>query len=142
MAVKIRCTECGLTVPAAPSAKGVQKVCSKACRKKRNRKLARKRRQANQHEFRQDEVRRKRAQRERERDRRALTQEPESVSREASSQCHAPGSGCNPLKELDKIDKIVDAFFEVSRATLRQHLRVMLLKTAAQSSMPPARAGP
>lgn len=140
--MKIRCTECGLTVRAALSAKGAQKVCCKACRKKRNRKLARKRRRAHLQEFREDEVQRKRAQRERERDRRALTQEPESAAREAPSQCHAPGSSCNQLKELDKIDKIVDEFFEVSRASLRQQLRVMLLKTAAQSPMPPARAGP
>jgi len=142
MAVKVRCTECGVTVLAAPSAKGAQRVCSKACRKTRNRRLARKRRRAHLQEFRQDEVRRKRAQRERERDRGALTREPRSVSREAPSQCHAPGSSCNQSKQLDKIDKFVDDFFEVSRASLRQQLRVMLLKTAAQSSMPPARAGP
>lgn len=142
MAVKIRCTECGVTVLAVPSAKGAQKVCSKACRKERNLKLARKRRRAHLQEFRQDEVRRKRAQRERERDRAALTQEAKSVSRETPSQCHAPGSSCNSLKDCEKIDKFVDHFFEVSRASLRQHLRVMLLKTAAQSPMPPARAGP
>jgi hypothetical protein len=129
-------------VPAAPSAKGAQKVCCKACRKKRNRELARKRWHAHLQECRQDEVQRKRAQRERERDRRALTKEPESASREAPSQCHALGSSRNQVKELEKFDKIVDEFFELSRATLRQQLRVMLLKTAAQSPMPPARAGP
>jgi len=142
MAVKIRCTECGRTVRAAPSAKSAQKVCGKACRKTRNRKLARKRRRANLQECRQDEVDRKRKQRELERDRRALTTEPESTSRETPSPRHAPVSTSNFAKHLSKVDKIVGEVFEMSRARLRQELEAMLSKSAAQPPMPPARAGP
>lgn len=131
-------------MPAAPSAKSKQKVCSKACRKKRNRKLARKRRRAELQEYRQDEVRRKRAQRQREREsrQRALTAEPESASRQSEAECHAPPFASNISKVLDKIDKIVDETFEVSRARLRQELEAMVYETAAQSTMPPVRAGP
>ncbi len=146
MGVKIRCTECRKTVPAAPSAKGKQRVCSQACRKKRNRKLARKRRRGELQEYRQDEVIRKRAQRRRERERksrqRALTAEPESVSWQAGADCHAPGSTYNLAEVLHKVDKIVDETFAVSRARLRQELQAMVLETAAQSTVPPVRAGP
>ena len=146
MGVKIRCTECGKTVPAAPSAKAKQKVCSQACRKKRNRKLARKRRRAELQEYRQDEVRRKRAQRQRDRERerrqRGLTAESESASWQAEADCHAPGSTYNLSEVLQKVDEIVDETFAVSRARLRQELEAMVWKTAAQSTMPPVRAGP
>lgn len=144
MVVKIRCTECRQTVPAAPSAKGAQKVCSKACRKKRDRNLARKRRRAELQEYRQDEVRRKRAQRQREREERgqALTAEGESASRQTIGDCHAPGSASNLAEVLDKIDEIVEETFEMSRARLRRELEAMVLKTAAQSTTPPVRAGP
>lgn len=133
-------------MPAVPSAKGAQKVCCKACRKRRNRKLARKRRRAQPKEYRQDEVLRKRAQRQREREEesrpRALTADPESASRQTLGVCHAPGSASNLAEVLDKIDKIVDETFAMSRARLRRELEAMVLKSASQSTTPPVRAGP
>ncbi len=143
MVVKIRCTVCRTTVPAAPTAGDSQKVCGKECRKKRNRMLASKRRQARLAEYRQDEVKRKREQRAREKAaRRALTAGQESAARQDSQPCHAPGSVDNLPKVLAKVDQIVDEALAMSRARLRQELKRMILSPAAQSPTAPARAGP
>lgn len=142
MVVKIRCSVCRTTVPASPSAGSAQKVCGKECRKKRNRMLARKRRQARLADYRQDEVKRKRDQRALEEARRALTASQESAARQDSEPCHAPGSARNRAKGGDKIDRILDEFWEVSRARLRQELERMILSAAVQSPAPPVRAGP
>ena len=142
MVVKIRCTACGKTVPAAPSAGDSQKVCGQQCRKKRNRKLARKRRQARLADYRQDEVKRKREQRAREKARRALTVGQEAASRQDSEPCHAPASVDKVAKGRDKVDQILDDFWEVSRARLREEIERVILSAAVQSPAPPARAGP
>jgi len=142
MVVKIRCSVCGTTVPASPSAGSAQKVCGKECRKKRNRKLARKR-QARLAEYRHDEVRRKREQRARDKEaRRPLTSGQQSAAREDSEPCHAPGSVDNLPKVLAKVDQIVDEALAMSRARLCQQLERMILSAAVQSPAPPARAGP
>lgn len=139
MAVKIRCTECRQTVPAAATAKGAQRVCCKKCSNKRHQKLARRRRRARVQEYRADEVRRKRAQRERARERwRGLTCESESASCPKPVKCHAPGSADNQPKILIKIAKIVDEDLKMSRTRLRKEIAQVILKTAAQRS----RAGP
>lgn len=142
MVVKIRCVVCRATVPAWPSAGSSQMVCGKACRKERNRKLARKRRQARLAEYRQDEVKRKRKQRACEKERRALTAGQEAASRQDSEPCHPPASVDNVAKGRDKVDQILDDFWEVSRARLREEIERMILSAAVQSPAPPARAGP
>jgi len=143
MVVKIRCTECGKTVPAARTAGDCQKVCGKGCRKKRSRKLARKRRRARLAEYRQDEVRRKREQRARQKAQRGpLTDAPESAACAGSEQCHAQGSVDNLSKVLAKVDQIMDAAWAMSRARFREELQRIVLPAAAQSRLPPARAGP
>jgi len=143
MVVKIRCTVCGKTVPAARTAGDCQKVCGKECRKKRNRSLARKRRQARWEEYRQDEVRRKREQRARQKaERRPLTGGQESAAWQDSERCHAPGSVDNLPKVLAKVDQIMDEAWAMSRARFRKELEQMILSAAAQSRGPPARAGP
>jgi hypothetical protein len=143
MVVKIRCSVCGTTVPASPSAGSSQKVCGKECRKKRNRRLARKRRQERLAEYRQDEVRRKRQQRAREKEaRRRLTSGQECAARRESEPCHALGSVGNLPEVLAKVDQIVDEALAMSRARLRVELERMLLSAAVQSPAPPVRAGP
>lgn len=147
MALTIRCTECRQTVPAAPTAKGAQKVCGKDCRKKRNRKLARKRRRAQLSDYRRDERERKRRSRQAQRDRlaaqrAALTGESGSVSWTSSGDGHAPGSTGNMLKVLAKVGAIVDEAWAASRARLCKELEQVVRQQAAQSGLPPARAGP
>jgi len=143
MVVKIRCSVCGTTVAASPSAGSAQRVCGKACRKKRNRMLARKRRRARLLEYRQDELKRKREQRAREKAARsALTAGQESASRQDFEPCHAPGSVGNLPEVLAKADQIVDKALAMSRARLREELERMILSAAGQSLVPPARAGP
>jgi hypothetical protein len=138
MAVKIRCSVCRKTVAAAPSAKSAQKVCCPECRKKRDRKLAGKRRRAAVVKYRAEELERKRAQRERERQRAALTAAQQGASWQDLGGCHAPGSRDNRAKLLRKITKIVDEDLVMSRARLHQEITQVILKTAAQG----ARAGP
>jgi hypothetical protein len=143
MVVKIRCTACGKTVAAARTAGARQKVCGKQCRSKRKRKLARKRRQARVVEYRQDEARRKREQRARQKAAgRPLTAGPERASRQGSEPCHAPASAANMPDLGDKVDHVLDAFWQVSRARLREDIERMILPTAGKRPMPPARAGP
>ncbi len=118
-------------------------MCGKECRKKRNRSLARKRRQAKLADYRQDEVRRKREQRARQKaQRRPLTDAPESAACAGSERCHAQGSVDNLPKVLAKVDQIMDEAWAVSRARFRKELQQMILSEAAQSQAPPARAGP
>ncbi len=147
MAHRIRCTECRQRVPASPTAGVRQKVCGESCRKLRNRKLARKRRRKNLEEARQDERDRK------ERSRKArkagttaqmpgLTQAREPASWTASRECHAPGSADNPAKVLAEIVRLMDKLRAMSRARFRRQLEQIGGKPAAQSSAPPARAGP
>ena len=104
--------------------------------------LARKRRRARLAEYRQDEVKRKRDQRAREKERRALTSGQESAARQDSERRHAPGSVDKVAKGRDKVDQVLDEFWEVSRARLRQELERMILSAAVQSPAPPVRAGP
>jgi hypothetical protein len=104
--------------------------------------LARKRRQARLAEYRQDEVKRKRKQRAREKERRALTAGQESAARQDSEHCHAPASVDKVAKGRDKVDQILDDFWEVSRARLREQIERVILSPAVQSPAPPARAGP
>lgn len=134
-------------MPAAPTAKGAQKVCGKGCRRTRNRKLARKRRRAHLSDYRRDEVERKRRSRQAQRDRvaaqrGALTGEPESASWTSCGDGHSPGSMGNLSKVLAKVDAIVDEAMAMSRARLRAELERVVRQEATQSWLPPARAGP
>jgi len=147
MAQSIRCTECRTWTPASPTAEGKQKVCCQACRKRRNRKLARKRRRCNLEECRQDERDRKRRSREVQRTRKTeqmpgLRDERDPASWTESRACHAPGSADNLAKVMAKVDQIMDEVWAMSRARFRRELARTSTKSAAQSALPPARAGP
>jgi hypothetical protein len=136
MAVKFRCSVCRRTAEASPTAKGEQRVCCAECRKKRDRMLARRRRRAALSSYRAEESERKRAQRERQRA--ALTPEPEGASWQAVQKCHAPPSDDNRRKLFNKIARTVDRGLEMSRARLRQQIKQAVWKSAEQE----ARAGP
>jgi hypothetical protein len=68
-----RCSSCRKWFRPAPSASATQRTCSEACRRVRQRRLARQRRERELHEYRVDERERQRASRERRRARTAST---------------------------------------------------------------------
>jgi len=111
MAICRRCAECRKMFTPAPSARETQRVCSKACRTRRDRKLARARRRLDLDDAQADE-------RERQRARRARL--PDG--------CHAPPSvrKC-PISPME-MRSFVDRAFAQSRATLARDLRVILLR--------------
>lgn len=104
---RCRCTECRRWFEPAASAAKLQRVCGAACRKARQRKLARARRAEALDAYREDEAFRQRKSRE---------------ARKAGAGCHAPPSAPKyadiKRKVLDSWDKATAA----SRASLERRL--------------------
>ena len=147
MVESIRCTECRKWALASPTTKGGQKVCGKACRKRRNNKLARRRRRENLGEYRLDDRDRKRRSRQSQRAGKTeqmpgLTPQRECESWTGSLACHAPGSPDNLAEVMEKLGQILDDALAMSRARFRRQLGRMRAKGAVQCAVPPARAGP
>jgi hypothetical protein len=105
-----RCSECRKTFSPSVGTGARQKVCGAACRAKRDRKLARRRRVRQLEEHREDEAARQRVHRARVR-----------ASAEGPS-CHAPASGAKLLKLREKVAVLVDRALAMSRATLVRDL--------------------
>jgi len=112
-----RCTECRKVIVAAASARATQRVCSKECRRVRDRKLARSRRRRDLEATRAEERERQRASRER--------------RREASG-CHAPPLRCKCLLSEEEISHLVDRALAVSRATLVRDFQAILERCTAK----------
>lgn len=85
-------------------------MCGPECRRRRDRKLARRRRQDELTEYREDERRRQRVHRAKRRE--------ESVG----SVCHAPASDCKLLDLREKVVVFVDRALARSRASLLRDL--------------------
>jgi hypothetical protein len=112
MAASCRCAECRKTFTAEPSARDTQRVCGKACRKARDRRLARARRRRDPDDARADERERQRT----------------SRKARADAGCHAPPSTRKcPLSDKE-VRHFVDRALERSRATLVSDLRGILLR--------------
>lgn len=101
-----RCSECRKTFVPARSARGKQCVCSPACRKARDRKLARKRRGRELEQCRADERERQRAHR----------------ARHRVVPCQAPASAHKYSISREEVGQIVDRVLALSRATLERDL--------------------
>lgn len=91
----------------SPQAKAKQRVCSPACRAKRDSKLQRARRRRDIEDHRADERERQRASR---------------AKRRGEATCHAPAAEPKPSKVKDKSRQIVDGAPPLSRAGLEQQL--------------------
>ena len=117
-----RCTACRQWYRPAASAVRHQKSCSPECRGRRRRWTARKRREAEIHEYRV-------AERERQRACRAAKRSKQTRSPEVSRA--GPSPQVIELEEvvLEKWDKLIDA----SRASLRRELRAILARTAGNA---------
>jgi hypothetical protein len=139
-----RCTECRQWFEAAPSARGTQKVCSAACRAKRQRKLARRRRRAHVQQARVEE-------RERQRDSRAKRRAaPERAQDSAASAAslavpepgrdgpaapagHAPAMRAKSPDTLGKVLDFWDNEMARSRATLERRIAAILRRSAPET---------
>ena len=114
MAASCRCTECRRTFTAERSARDTLRVCGKACRKARDRKLARARRRRDLDDARADERERQRT----------------SRKARADAGCHAPPSTRKCPLSAQEVRQFVDRALERSRATLVRDLRGILLRFA------------
>jgi hypothetical protein len=113
MAACRRCAECRKTFTPARSARSTQRVCSKACRKRRDRKLARARRRRDLDDARIDDRARQRVRRE-----------------HLAAKCHAPASPRKCPLSPKEMRQFVDRALARSRASLLRDLRGMLLRFA------------
>jgi hypothetical protein len=120
MAASRRCTECRATFTAEPTAQSTQRVCGGACRKARDRKLARVRRRRDRDDARADERERQRT----------------SRKARAEGGCHAPASSRKCPLSSKEVRQFVDRASERSRATLVRELRSFLLRFAPISGEP------
>ena len=109
MAICRRCTECRKTFAPARSALITQRVCNKACRARRDRKLARARRRCDLDDARIDERDRQRARRE-----------------QLADTCHAPPSARKCPLSPKEVRQFVDRALARSRATLVHDLQGIL----------------
>lgn len=121
-----RCTECRQMFTVAASARATQRVCGSACRRRRDRKLARQRRRRDLDDARADERVRQRASRVRRADEatKAATME---------SGCHAPPSAAKLLLSRQEVTEFVNRALALSRATLVRDLRGALGRYVAKS---------
>lgn len=110
MATCLRCSECRKTFTPSTTTGARQKVCGPECRRRRDRRLARRRRLNELTEYREDERRRQRVHR--------------AKGREGSQGpvCHAPASGCKLLDLREKVVVFVDRALARSRASLLRDL--------------------
>jgi hypothetical protein len=122
-----RCTECRRMFVAAASAIATQRVCGRACRGVRDRKLARKRRRRDRDEARAEERARQRASRDR---------------RVAASGCHAPPSARKYPLSRAEVGEFVDHALALSRATLVRDFRGALGRYVAKSGAAPVLVTP
>jgi len=113
MAACRRCAECRKTFTPARSARSTQQVCSRACRKRRDRKLARVRRRRDLDDARIDD-------RARQRVRRQLL----------AGKCHAPPSLRKCPLSPREVRQFVDRALARSRASLVRDLRGILVRFA------------
>lgn len=113
MATCRRCAECRKTFTPARSARRSQRVCGKACRERRDRKLARARRRLDLDDARIDDRDRQRARRE-----------------HLAAKCHAPPSARKCPLSPKEVRQFVDRALTRSRATLVRDFRVILLRFA------------
>lgn len=105
-----RCSECRKTFEPAPSARSTQRVCGAACRRARERKLARSRRRSDIEDERGAERERQVACR----------------KRRVASGCHAGPSAAKCRVSLVEMREIVDGALALSRGTLVRDLRGIL----------------
>jgi hypothetical protein len=110
----------------AASAKATQRVCGSACRRARDRKLARQRRRRDLDEARADERARQRA-------RRARRADEAATAATAESGCHAPPSVPKLLLSRHEVAEFVDRALARSRATLVRDFRGALGRYVAKS---------
>jgi len=113
MAACRRCTECRKTFTPARSARDTQRVCSMACRKALDRKLARVRRRRDLDDARLDDCARQQARRER-----------------LAATRHAPPSPRKCPISPKEVRQFVDRALARSRATLVRDLHGILLRFA------------
>jgi hypothetical protein len=118
-----RCTECRRMFTVAASASATQRVCGRACRRTRDRKLARQRRRRDRDEARADERARKRASRARRADAAAT----------AASGCHASPSEPKLLLSRQEVAEFVDRALARSRVTLMRDFRGALGRYSVKS---------
>jgi hypothetical protein len=115
-----RCTVCRKWFLPAASAASTQRTCSQACRRVRQRKLARQRRKQDLHNYRVDERERQRASRQRQR-------ESGRVPPPSPSRASLPAE----LRELkEELLTYWDVKVNQSRAALVRHLHRLLLRLA------------
>jgi hypothetical protein len=127
MAPRPRCTECRRTFAPSPRAVTTQRVCGRACRAARDRKLARARRARDIEGYRADERRRQ----EESRGSRARAKRPpveaaetvETAQAPAPAARHAPPSVSKPPDLQKKIAQSVARAIALSRASLERDLR-------------------
>lgn len=122
MATCRRCAECRKTFTHAPSARSTQRVCGKACRAARDRRLARARRRRDLDDARADE------------------RERQQASRKArlAAGCHAPPSARKCPLSLREVRQFADRALARSRATLVRDLGGILLRFMAIAGKPEA----
>jgi hypothetical protein len=118
MRARRRCTECRCWFVPCGSATHSQKVCSQTCRRKRQRKLARRRRRADLEGFRAEERVRQQVHRERLRDERLIEADEPAVSRATLS---APEAVLR-----DQIVESWDRQLLLSRATFARRVSLLL----------------
>ena len=106
-----RCTECRKTFTPSPRAGSRQRVCGTACRLRRNRKLARRRRREDLLECREDE---------------RVRQVAHRAKVRSGRVCHAQPSDAKTSKLHKKVATLVDRSLARSRATLLRDLRGIL----------------
>jgi len=124
--MRCRCTECRQMFTVAASAKATQRVCGSACRRARDRKLARQRRRRDLDEARADERARQRA-------RRARPADEAATAATAEAGCHAPPSAPKLLLSRQEVAEFVDRALARSRATLVRDFRGALGRYVAKS---------
>jgi len=110
----------------AASARATQQVCGSACRRGRDRRLARQRRRRDLDEARADERARQRASRVR-------RAEEAATGATAASGCHAPPSASKLLLSRQEVTEFVDRALARSRATLVRDFRGALGRCMAKS---------
>ena len=132
-----RCTECRKRFHPVVSARHSQRVCSAACRKARDRALARTRRDRDLHGYREDERRRQADRR-----RRTKSAVISGVTGPPGTPRHAPSSAAKPLDLLKKVLQIGDRETARSRATLAQLLACVAGESRGTGGFSEATVGP
>lgn len=127
-----RCTVCRRWYHPSIKAASFQNTCSKQCRLKRRRRLARARRERNLQDYRVDERERQRASRRRRKKKAASTEtgDPAAVSR--------AGLLSQPMNLQQLVRESVDKALEKSRATLIRQLTASLADNSPNRGQVPS----